>query len=92
MAPPKHKKPAPRAGDAGGGCDKPAPRAPDDPRFARIATDPRFARFPKAKGRVEVDDRFKGESWLRVGRGGGRGGGGGGTRERQPRHAPCRRA
>ena len=70
MTPPKNKKPAPRAGDAGGGGEKPAPRAPDDPRFARIATDPRFARFPKAKGRVEVDDRFKGEIWMRVGGGG----------------------
>jgi len=29
-----------------------------DPRFASIRKDPRFARFPKGKGKVELDARF----------------------------------
>lgn len=47
---------------AAGADRRPPPRAPADPRFARIATDPRFARFPKAKARADVDDRFAGEA------------------------------
>lgn len=30
----------------------------EDPRFAAVRKDPRFARFPKAKGKVELDARF----------------------------------
>lgn len=32
----------------------------EDARFAAVAYDPRFQRFPKAKAKVTVDDRFKG--------------------------------
>lgn len=31
-----------------------------DERFAAVGYDPRFQRFPKAKSKVKVDDRFKG--------------------------------
>ena len=31
-----------------------------DPRFTAVHFDPRFQRFPKAKAKVEVDDRFAG--------------------------------
>jgi len=34
----------------------------DDARFASMAYDPRFQRFPKAKAKVEIDDRFKGRT------------------------------
>ncbi len=34
-----------------------------DPRFAAVHTDPRFQRFPKAKSKVQVDDRFAGASF-----------------------------
>ena len=33
-----------------------------DPRFAAVGTDPRFQRFPKKQKRVEIDERFAGES------------------------------
>ncbi len=32
-----------------------------DSRFAAVHYDPRFQRFPKAKGKVEIDERFAGE-------------------------------
>jgi hypothetical protein len=32
-----------------------------DDRFAAVHYDPRFQRFPKAKAKVEVDERFAGE-------------------------------
>jgi len=31
-----------------------------DERFAAVHYDPRFQRFPKAKAKLEVDERFKG--------------------------------
>jgi hypothetical protein len=31
-----------------------------DPRFAKMHSDPRFQRFPKKKGKVEIDSRFAG--------------------------------
>jgi hypothetical protein len=34
----------------------------EDARFASMAYDPRFQRFPKAKAKVEIDDRFKGKT------------------------------
>ena len=33
-----------------------------DPRFAAVGTDPRFQRFPKKQKRLEIDERFAGES------------------------------
>lgn len=33
-----------------------------DPRFAAVHSDPRFQRFPKAKAKVEVDERFAGKT------------------------------
>ena len=36
-----------------------------DARFAKLHTDPRFRKFPKDKGRVVVDERFKGAILLR---------------------------
>lgn len=40
-----------------------------DERFAAVGYDPRFQRFPKAKSKIKVDDRFKGayavvEVWM----------------------------
>ena len=35
-----------------------------DERFAAAQTDPRFHRFPKAKNKVEIDQRFAGEKTL----------------------------
>lgn len=32
-----------------------------DSRFAAVHHDPRFQRFPKAKAKVEIDERFAGE-------------------------------
>ena len=32
-----------------------------DSRFAAVHYDPRFQRFPKAKAKVEIDERFAGE-------------------------------
>ena len=40
----------------------PAAVAKQDPRFAAVGTDPRFQRFPKKQKRVEIDERFAGES------------------------------
>lgn len=37
-----------------------APSLVQDSRFARLHTDPRFQRFPSAKNKVKVDERFKG--------------------------------
>ena len=31
-----------------------------DSRFAAVHYDPRFQRFPKAKAKVEIDERFAG--------------------------------
>lgn len=31
-----------------------------DPRFAAVHYDPRFQRFPKAKTKVKIDERFAG--------------------------------
>ena len=75
MAPSKGKEASSSGRRPADVADRPAPRAPADARFARIATDPRFARFPKAKAKVEADDRFKGERRLMcdTGRGRGRG-------------------
>jgi len=39
-----------------------AAAAKQDPRFAAVGTDPRFQRFPKKQKRVEIDERFAGES------------------------------
>ena len=39
-----------------------AAAARQDPRFAAVGTDPRFQRFPKKQKRVEIDERFAGES------------------------------
>lgn len=36
----------------------------EDARFASMAYDPRFQRFPKAKAKLEIDDRFKGKPYL----------------------------
>jgi hypothetical protein len=33
-----------------------------DDRFAAVHYDPRFQRFPKAKAKVEVDERFAGDT------------------------------
>jgi hypothetical protein len=33
-----------------------------DPRFAKMMTDPRFQRFPKKQNKVEIDERFTGDS------------------------------
>jgi hypothetical protein len=35
-----------------------------DARFAKMYTDPRFQRFPKKKGKVEIDSRFASEAPL----------------------------
>jgi hypothetical protein len=35
-----------------------------DARFAKMYTDPRFQRFPKKKGKVEIDSRFASEKQL----------------------------
>lgn len=34
-----------------------------DSRFAAVHYDPRFQRFPKAKSKVEIDERFAGKGW-----------------------------
>lgn len=34
-----------------------------DPRFAAARTDPRFQRFPKSQRKVEIDERFAGETF-----------------------------
>lgn len=39
-----------------------------DERFAAVHKDPRFQRFPKAKSKVEVDERFAGERAFEQGR------------------------
>ena len=31
-----------------------------DSRFAAVHSDPRFQRFPRAKAKVEIDERFEG--------------------------------
>ena len=36
-----------------------------DPRFAAVQYDPRFQRFPKAKSKVQVDERFAGKLNIR---------------------------
>lgn len=36
------------------------PAGVQDSRFARLHTDPRFQRFPSAKNKVKVDERFRG--------------------------------
>ena len=41
----------------------PGSKVVTDSRFAAVHHDPRFQRFPKAKAKVEIDDRFAGE-WL----------------------------
>ena len=45
---------------------KPAPagKVVTDSRFAAVHHDPRFQRFPRAKAKVEIDERFAG-GWRR---------------------------
>jgi hypothetical protein len=38
-----------------------------DARFAAVHHDPRFQRFPRAKAKVEIDERFAGK-WRQWGR------------------------
>lgn len=45
---------APKGGKPGGG------KVVTDARFAAVHSDPRFQRFPKAKAKVEIDERFAG--------------------------------
>lgn len=39
---------------------KPSGKVVTDSRFAAVHYDPRFQRFPKAKAKVEIDERFAG--------------------------------
>lgn len=51
----KEGKPAGRKPGGGG-------KVVTDSRFAAVHYDPRFQRFPKAKAKVEIDERFAGEA------------------------------
>ncbi len=53
----KEGKPAARKPSGGG-------KVVTDSRFAAVHYDPRFQRFPKAKAKVEIDERFAGEEAL----------------------------
>lgn len=50
----KEGKPEGRKPGGGGG------KVVSDPRFAAVHSDPRFQRFPRAKAKVEIDERFAG--------------------------------
>ena len=71
-------QPAAKGGSAGGArggpAKKPEGKLVTDSRFAAVHYDPRFQRFPKAKAKVEIDERFAG-----AGGGAGRGAGQGGA-------------
>lgn len=60
----------PRSGKKGGGKREKVSREQHgstmvtDPRFSAIQTDPRFHKFPRAKNKVEVDERFSGNIFL----------------------------
>lgn len=72
----KTSKPAPGGGGAGGGgkgkggAERPEGKLVTDSRFAAVHFDPRFQRFPKAKAKVEIDERFAGALGSSAERGG----------------------
>ncbi len=49
------------SGGGGGGGKPKGGKVVTDSRFAAVHSDPRFQRFPKAKAKVEIDERFAGE-------------------------------